>query len=87
MFIIHSKYNKPQNMLTVNPLSRPKGAYLFQDYLRWGRGGVFEIDGLLYLAKMMVSIFSLKIRMQSGNAQAHERGGHAAKDPNQQISR
>lgn len=50
-------------------------------------GGVFEMDGLLYLAKMMVSIFSLKIRMQSGNAQAHEQGGHAAKDPNQQISK
>ena len=89
MFIIHSKYNKPQNMLTVNPLSRPKGAYLFQAHLRWGGwgGGVFEMDGLLYLAKMMVSKFSLKIRMQSGNAQAHERGGHAAKDPNQQISK
>ena len=70
MFIIHSKYNKSQNMLTVNPLSRPKGAYLFQAHLRLG--GVFEMDGLLYLAKMMVSIFSLKIRMQRGNAQAHE---------------
>lgn len=52
-----------------------------------GGEGVFEMDGLLYLAKMMVSIFSLKIRLQSGNAQAHERGGHAAKDPNQQISK
>jgi len=27
-------------------------------------GGIFEMDGLLHLAKMMVSIFSIKIRMQ-----------------------
>ena len=85
MFIIHSKYYQPQNTLTVNPLSTPKGAYLFQAHLKGG-GGVFEMDGLLYSAKMMVSIFSIKIRMQSGNTQAHERGDHADKDPNKQIS-
>ena len=45
------------------------------------------MDGLIYLAKMMVSIFSLKIRMQSGNAQTHKKGGHAGKDPNKQISK
>ena len=50
-------------------------------------GALFEMDGLLYLEKMMVSIFSIKNRMQSGNAQAHERRGHAAKDPNKQISK
>ena len=49
MFIIHSKYNKPQNMLTVNPLSRPKGAYLFQAHLRWGGGGGGIWDGWLTL--------------------------------------
>ena len=45
------------------------------------------MDGLLYLEKMMVSIFSIKNRLQSGNAQAHEWRGHAAKDPNKQISK
>ena len=41
MSISHSKYNQPQNTLTVNPLSRPKGAYLFQSHLKGaaGRGG------------------------------------------------
>ena len=89
MFIIHSKYNQPQNTFIVNPLSRPKGAYLFQAHLKGGvgGGGVFERDGLLYLAKMMVSIFSLKIRKQSGNAQVHEQGGHVAKHPNKQITK
>ena len=48
MFIIHSKYNKPQNMLTVNPLSRPKGAYLFQAHLRWGGGGGGDLRWMAY---------------------------------------
>ena len=39
MSISHSKYNQPQNTLTVNPLSRPKGAYLFQSHLKGGGGG------------------------------------------------
>ena len=54
---------------------------------RGGGGALFEMDGLLYLEKMMVSIFSIKNRTQSGNAKAHERRGHAAKDPNKQISK
>lgn len=84
MFIIYSKCNQPQN----TQRQRPKGAYLFQAHLkRRGGGALFEMDGLLYLEKMMVSIFSIKNRMQSGNAQAHERRGHAAKDPNKQISK
>ena len=86
MFIIYSKCNQPQN---TSQRQRPKGAYLFQAHLkrRGGGGALFEMDGLLYLEKMMVSIFSIKNRMQSGNAQAHERRGHAAKDPNKQISK
>ena len=90
MFIIYSKCNQPQN---TPQRQRPKGAYLFQAHLkrRGGGGGggrpLFEMGGLLYLEKMMVSIFSIKNRMQSGNAQAHERRGHAAKDPNKQISK
>ena len=86
MFIIHSKYNQPQNTLTVNPLSRPRpeGLFISSTFEEGGGGGGgFERDGLLYLAKMMVSIFSIKIRIQSGNAQVHEQGGHAAKDPKQ----
>lgn len=83
MFIIYSKCNQPQN---TPQHQRPKGAYLFQAHLK-RRGAFFEMDGLLYLEKMMVSIFSTKNRMQSGNAQAHERRGHAAKDPNKQISK
>ena len=39
MFIIHSKYNQPQNTFIINPLSRPKGAYLFQAHLKGGGGG------------------------------------------------
>lgn len=61
MVIIHSKYNQPQNTFIVNPLSRPKEAYLFQAHLRWMRAK-FERNGLLYLEKMMVSTFSIKIR-------------------------
>lgn len=85
MFIIYSKCNQPQN----TQRQRPKGAYLFQAHLkrRGGGGALFEMNGLLYLEKMMVSIFSIINRMQSGNAQAHERRGHAAKDPNKQISK
>lgn len=89
MFIIYSKCNQPQN----TQRQRPKGAYLFQAHLKRRGGGrgrygwMVEMDGLLYLEKMMVSIFSIINRMQSGNAQAHERRGHAAKDPNKQISK
>ena len=63
MFIIYSKCNQPQN--TPQP-QRPKGAYLFQAHLKrrgGGGGALFEMDGLLYLEKMMVSIFSIKNRM------------------------
>ena len=51
MFIIYSKCNQPQN----TQRQRPKGAYLFQAHLkRRGGGALFEMDGLLYLEKMMV---------------------------------
>lgn len=40
MFIIHSKYNQPQNTLTVNPLSRPRPGGLFiSSTFEEGRGG------------------------------------------------
>ena len=46
--------------------------------------GLIETGGLFNLAKKMVSLLHKEpARMQSGKAQAHEVGGHAAKDQKQ----
>lgn len=68
-------------------MSKTQGGLFISSTFEEAGGALFEMDGLLYLEKMMVSIFSIKNRMQSGNAQAHEQRGHAAKDPNKQISK
>ena len=51
----------------------------FQTHLRGGglnrdRGGLFNLE------KTMVSVLHLKTRIQSGNAQVQEVGGHEAED-------
>lgn len=50
MFIIHSKYNQPQNTLTVNPLSRPRPGGLFiSSTFEEGGGGGWIWEGWLTL--------------------------------------
>ena len=72
----------------LNPLLSPppRRAYLRQTHLR-GAGGLIETGGLFNLAKKKKKTVSLLLkeptRMQSGNAQAQEVGGHAADDQKQ----
>ena len=58
----------------------PRGAYLFQIHLGVG---LIETGGLFNLEKTVVSVLHKKPRIQSGNAQVEEVGGHAAEDQKQ----
>ena len=71
-------------ILFKSSIKPPRRVYLRQTHLR-GAGGLIETGGLFNLAKKKTVSLLLKepTRMQSGNAQAQEVGGHAADDQKQ----
>ena len=65
---------------TVNPiLSPPQGLFISSPF----EVGLNRVGGLFNLEKTMVSVLHRKLRIQSGEAQEQEVGGHAAEAQNQ----
>ena len=64
---------------TVNPILSPRGLFISSPF----EVGLNRVGGLFNLEKTMASVLHRKLRIQSGEVQEQEVGGHAAEAQNQ----